>query len=110
MTTLIRDETGAIRRVIIEPQDEVRWNWRSPSGLFMLPRHPSFNSIKDTSVPDVLLNKIKDGSAGQVLIQRYGKGVNELASESELNEYLLGGEWDAREEEIEKGPVLNGKV
>lgn len=100
MVLLIRDDQKQLRKVVVEPSDMLRWQWVSPSGLFMLPGHPDFNSIKDTSSPANLLNKIKSGEASQIMIQRVGGSINEIASPEEVDEYFDGGEWEERQAEI----------
>ena len=105
MAIVIRDEIGMVRHVTYEFADLVRWRWISPSGSLMLPGHPDFNLVKDQSAPLDLFNKIKEGKASQILIQKVGSGINEMATAKEVDEYFNGGEWEERQKELGEEPL-----
>lgn len=100
MAIEIRDEHGNIREVQITPSDEIRWHWKTSVGDFMLPRHPDFNAIKDTSLSDLLGKLSSNPDTSLVMIQRLGSSVNEVVTKVEFNEYMKGGEYDAKMVEL----------
>lgn len=101
MAIEIRDEQGNLRQVQITPDDEVRWHWKTPTGDFMLPGHPDFNSIKDTSLSDLYCKLSHDSDTSLTMIQRLGSSVNEVVTQNQFNEYMMGGEYDARMLELQ---------
>lgn len=94
----IRDQNGDLREVRFTTQDFVEAGTLSPGGI-LLPGHPLYSSTLGQSLPPGW------ESQSQLLVCRSGSDVLETASDTELGEYLYGGEYEQRQLELDENSI-----
>lgn len=91
----VRDQTGEVVGVRISTEDFVNAGLLSQGGI-ILPGHPWYDTTLSHNVPPGWKEESIDSCNGQNFIFKVDSGLMVPASETQLTEYLQGGEYEER--------------
>lgn len=97
---IVKDEKGVVREALVEESDQLRWGWLTKSG-FMLPKHPDFNSVLQNSPDPRFYRDLNEGHVSNVLVVDAANGLLKSGSSKQVDDYLYGGEYEARLAQID---------
>lgn len=94
----IRDQSGDIVELRVTAEDLVEAGMMTPSGV-ILPTHPMYAPTLNQSLPPGWESQTQGQNQG-LFVCRPGSDLLVRASERELSEYLYGGEYEQRQDEL----------